>query len=78
MEGGAEPGQASGGKVDFRLGAALRSVIPIRGPLRAVVGIDAELAPAGLGNGPSRRIDPDLPVVPAYGAGIAVGVEAAL
>ncbi len=65
--------EASGAKVDFFLGAGLSGAIPFSPRWRGVVIVDAEMAPAGVRA--ARRLDPLLPVLPAYEVGAAFGVE---
>lgn len=60
--------------LDGRLGTELRLSVPIVSLLRALVALDAEIAPASLADG-DRRIDPTLPPLPAYGVGLGAGLE---
>ena len=65
--------EASGAKVDFYLGAGLSAAIPFTQTWRGVLVADVEMVPAALRA--ERRIDPALPVLPAYEIGLAFGVE---
>jgi hypothetical protein len=65
--------EVSGAKIDFYLGAAVSAAIPFSSLWRGVVVLDAEMVPAAIRA--ERRIDPALPVLPAYEIGAAFGVE---
>ena len=79
MEGGPEQDHEEGGKVDARLGLALRGIWPISRSWRFLGSLDGEFAPAALGGTSShRRIDPDLPPAPAYTLGVSLGVGVGL
>ena len=56
---------------DLRLAAFGRGLFG-NGPLRFVVELDLELSPADLRN--DRRLDPTLPLLPSWGAGLSFGV----
>ena len=59
-----------------RLGVDARAVVPITSLLRAVVALDAELAPAGFGHEAHPRQDDDhFSAFPSYTLGLGVGVE---
>jgi hypothetical protein len=73
MDSDAVDHEASGAKVDLFLGTGLSGAIPFSPRWRAVVVVDAELAPAAIRA--ERRFDPALPVLPAYEIGAAFGVE---
>jgi len=76
MEGGAGEQVAQGARIDFRLGVGLRAAFHFTRIWRAVLAIDGELAPAQVAR--VHRIDPMLPPIPAYSAGAALGVGAAI
>ncbi|MEO7331317.1 MAG: hypothetical protein ABI193_22265 [Minicystis sp.] len=65
-------------RVMGRLGLDARGVVPITGMLRAVVALDAEIAPAGFGDERHARHDDDrFSAFPSYTLGFGVGVELA-
>ncbi len=70
-----------GAKQALRLGTSLWGTFPLIGVFRGVVSLDGEFAPAGikgLGNIDTHDQPPQLPPVPAYTAGILLGVEASI
>lgn len=69
----AEGQEASGAKVDIYLGLGLSAAIPFTETWRGVLLLDAEMVPASIRA--ERRVDPALPVLPAYEIGAAFGVE---
>jgi len=65
-------------RVMGRLGLDARGVVPITSLLRAVVALDAEIAPAGFGSERYPRHDDDrFSAFPSYTLGLGVGVELA-
>jgi hypothetical protein len=79
MEAGSEDAvHPEGQKLALRLGGALRGTFPLRGVFRGVVAIDGEIAPEGIGNIDTDNKPPQLPPVPAYTAGLLLGVEATI
>jgi hypothetical protein len=73
MDADLDDNEVSGAKIDFYLGAAVSAAIPFSPIWRGVVVLDAEMVPAAIRA--ERRIDPVLPVLPAYEIGAAFGVE---
>jgi hypothetical protein len=73
MDADVNDNEVSGAKIDFYLGAGLSAAIPFSRVWRGVVALDAEMVPAAIRA--ERRIDPALPVLPAYEVGAAFGVE---
>ncbi|MEO5728223.1 MAG: hypothetical protein ABI134_31735, partial [Byssovorax sp.] len=74
MEGDVGEDEASGTMIDFQIGLGLSAALPITSTWRAVVRLDGELSPSGLGA--ERRIDPVLPPLPVFQLGASIGVEA--
>lgn len=68
--------EVESGAVDGRLGAELRLSIPVWSVLRLHIAADAELSPASVAS--ERRIEPELPPMPAYTIGLGLGVEVAV
>ena len=80
MMGGNRPGEQEPDvdtKVDMRLGARLSAAVPLTGVLRAVAALGAEGAPAALFDDREPRHH-SLPHLPAYMAGVSVGLEIGL
>jgi hypothetical protein len=67
------PDGIGGGTSDVRLDGALRLATPGTGPLRFFTEADLDASPRRLGK--SRRLDPGLPTLPSWSAGVTVGVE---
>jgi len=65
--------EAEGAKIDLYLGLSFSAAIPFTETWRGVLVLDAEMVPAAIRE--ERRIDPALPVLPAYELGLAFGVE---
>lgn len=65
--------EASGAKIDLYLGLSLSASIPFTPTWRGVLVLDAEVVPAAIRA--ERRIDSQLPALPAYELGAALGVE---
>ena len=69
--------EVESGAVDGRLGTELRLTVPIWNILSFAASIDAELSPASLVDS-NRRVDPELPPLPGYTIGTALGLEVAI
>ncbi len=63
-----------GARVALRLGVGARAHYRLSRIFNVTLGVDGEVSPQDLGG--ARKIAPDFPPIPAYGAGLTIGVEA--
>ena len=76
-EPGPEELEVESGAVDGRVGTELSLSVPIWGPFQLAAALGADIAPASLANA-DRRIQRELPPMPAYTVGAALGLEIAI